>query len=126
MIKTTVCKTFDFPAAHKNLHHVGRCQNLHGHTWRLDIMVRGRRIADESREDYGMVVDFGDIKAAYEEHVEPFVEHQFLNETLNLPEYTTELIAQWIYDTLQPHLHHLHKVRLWEGQTSWAEVGPCV
>ncbi len=66
MIKSTVstvCKTVDFPAAHRNLHHVGRCQNLHGHTWQLDIIVRGRLTTDESREDYAMVVDFGDIKA---------------------------------------------------------------
>jgi 6-pyruvoyltetrahydropterin/6-carboxytetrahydropterin synthase len=69
-----------------------------------------------------MVVDFATIKRAYQEYVEPRVEHQNLNETLNLPEYTTEHVAMWIWQQLHPVLPQLYKVRLWEGKSSFAEV----
>lgn len=68
-----------------------------------------------------MVVDFAFIKKVYKEFVEPYVEHQNLNETLDLPEYTTEYIAAWIFQQLDKHLP-LHKVRLWEGKSSFAEI----
>jgi 6-pyruvoyl-tetrahydropterin synthase len=69
-----------------------------------------------------MVMDFAQIKAAYKTHIEPFVEHQNLNETLDLPEYTTEYIVGWIYSRLKPHIPSLYKARLWEGKSSFAEV----
>lgn len=117
----TVCKIIDFPAAHSNGHHSGHCQNVHGHTWTLEIHCRGKVNGFNEAEDYGMVVDFGVIKNAYKEYIEPLVEHQNLNETLDLPEYTTEYIAHWIFQTLQRHIP-LYKVRLWEGKTSFAEI----
>lgn len=67
----------------------------------------------------GMVVDFGDIKEVYRRHIEPYVEHQDLNETLELPEYTTEHIARWIFDAMHPHLPTLYSIKLWEGKTSY-------
>lgn len=116
-----VTKIIDFPAAHSNAHHDGHCSNVHGHTWTLEITCRGRVIEDESNPAFGMVVDFGDIKAAYRDLVEPFVEHQNLNETLDLPEYTTEYIAAWIWKQLHTWLPTLHRVRLWEGKSSYVD-----
>jgi 6-pyruvoyltetrahydropterin/6-carboxytetrahydropterin synthase len=119
----TVCKSFDFPAAHRNTRHEGHCNRVHGHTWQMDIYVRGPLVMDESRSDYGMVADFADIKKAYEEAIEPYVEHHMLNDTLPfLQEYTTEVIAGWAYRELKKVLPNLCKVRLWEGRTSFAEV----
>jgi 6-pyruvoyltetrahydropterin/6-carboxytetrahydropterin synthase len=117
----SVTKIIDFPAAHSNTHHSGHCSNVHGHTWTLEITCRGRVSTDESSDSFGMVLDFGDIKAAYRDLVEPFVEHQNLNDTLDLPEYTTEHIAAWIWSQLRPALPTLHRVRLWEGKSSYAE-----
>lgn len=120
-MQATICKILDFPAAHHNTHHDGPCKRNHGHTWTLEIYCHGRVISDDARADFGMVCDFGKIKEAYKKYVEPQVEHEDLNSTLDLPEYTTEYIAMWIYDQLAPHLP-LHKIRLWEGKTSFAEV----
>lgn len=118
----SVTKIIDFPAAHANTHHDGHCSNVHGHTWTLEITCRGRVNSDESSPAFGMVVDFSEIKAAYQALVEPFVEHQFLNDTIpTLPEYTTEHIAAWIWARLRPALPTLHRVRLWEGKTSYAD-----
>lgn len=68
----------------------------------------------------GMVVDFADIKEAYQQVIEPYVEHQDLNEMLDLPEYTTEHIAAWAFNQLQRVLPTLYAVKLWEGKTSYA------
>lgn len=117
----TVGKQFDFPAAHTNTHHEGHCARLHGHTWTLEVVCRGH--VEQLNNPYcGMVVDFGDIKRVYRDRVEPFVEHQNLNETLDLPECTTELIAAWIFGRMKPQLPCLYKIKLWEGRTSYAEV----
>lgn len=120
-MQASVTKIIDFPAAHHNTHHDGHCKRNHGHTWTLEITCRGKLVMDESRPDFGMVCDFAAVKAAYQAYVEPFVEHEDLNETLDLPEYTTEYIAQWIFDQLKGHIP-LHKVKLWEGKTSYAEI----
>lgn len=121
-MRATVCKIIDFPAAHHNDHHRGHCSRVHGHTWTLEIHCRGILSQDPRSESYGMVVDFSDIKRAYQQHVEPRVEHQDLNLTLDLPEYTTEYIAAWIWDQLRPYLPTLYKIRLWEGKSNFAEV----
>lgn len=123
-MRCTVGKVLDFPAAHSNAHHSGHCRNLHGHTWTLEIICRARvkEGGYEGNEEFGMVVDFGRIKEAYKERVEPFVEHQNLNETLDLPEYTTELIAAWIFKELRKSLPELHAIKLWEGKSSYAMI----
>lgn len=71
-----------------------------------------------------MVLDFADLKKAYKAEIEPYVEHQHLNDTMEgiLPEYTTELLAGWILQTLHKHFNQIYKVRLWEGKTSFVEV----
>lgn len=123
-MKATVCKILDFPASHANLHHDGHCQRVHGHTWTLEIYCYGRVVEDVERPDYGMVVDFHKVKEAYEELVEPFVEHQHLNNTLDgiLQEFTTELIAGWILRELSKGISSVFRVRLWEGKSSFVEV----
>jgi 6-pyruvoyltetrahydropterin/6-carboxytetrahydropterin synthase len=122
-VTATVCKMFDFPAAHSNQHHDGHCSRKHGHTWILEVYARGRVNQDSTRSDYGMVVDFGVLKDAYRAMIEPLVEHQDLDETLaHLPERTTELIARWALDQLHAVVPQVCKVRLWEGRTSFVEV----
>ena len=122
-MQAQVCKILDFPAAHSNGHHDGHCKNVHGHTWTLEIHCSGPLCDEPDAPNFGMVVDFSEIKRVYKERVEPFVEHQYLNETIpDLPEYTTELIARWIFRQMKPDLPQLMMVRLWEGKTSYAQV----
>lgn len=116
---STVGKQFDFPAAHRNLSHEGHCSRVHGHTWTLEVICRGP-VEELNNPAKGMVVDFADIKEAYQQVIEPYVEHQDLNEMLDLPEYTTEHIAAWAFNQLQRVLPTLYAVKLWEGKTSYA------
>jgi 6-pyruvoyltetrahydropterin/6-carboxytetrahydropterin synthase len=122
-MRYTVCKSFDFPAAHSNGHHDGHCRHKHGHTWTLEVYAEGPLVGDTDRSDYGMVVEFNELKQAYREAVEPMVEHQDLDSTLAfLPERTTEMIATWALESMHARCPQVRRVRLWEGKSSYAEV----
>jgi 6-pyruvoyltetrahydropterin/6-carboxytetrahydropterin synthase len=54
-----ICKEFKFEASHVLPHHKGKCSNLHGHSWKLTVYIRG-----PVDEETGMVVDYGDIKSS--------------------------------------------------------------
>lgn len=56
-LQTTVTLTIKFCAAHRLMHHPGKCSNLHGHNYRADIVVAGP--VDPKT---GMVVDFARVK----------------------------------------------------------------
>jgi 6-pyruvoyltetrahydropterin/6-carboxytetrahydropterin synthase len=60
-----ICKEFKFEASHVLPHHKGKCSNLHGHSWKLTVYVRG-----PVDEETGMVVDYGDIKTC----IQPIVD----------------------------------------------------
>lgn len=122
-----VGKTFSFDAAHQLPNHEGKCRRLHGHTYKLEVEVEGlvkEPVGEAPRSDEGMVIDFSILKAIFKEHIEPLVDHQFLNETIPVPVTTCEMIATWIRDTFLLHLPEAMPVtvRLWETPTSYAEI----
>ncbi|MBA5942452.1 MAG: 6-carboxytetrahydropterin synthase QueD [Methanophagales archaeon] len=110
----------DFSAAHSLSRHPGKCKNLHGHTYKVDVVVEG-----EKREDTGCVADFADIKAVIEDVV-TFVDHKYLNEVIHYP--TTENIALFIKAEIEKRLNRtnlgvtLRSVRIWEGREKWVMV----
>lgn len=56
-------KSFTFDSAHQLVGHAGKCANLHGHTYKLEVGLEGP-IKTAPGSDEGMVMDFGDIKTA--------------------------------------------------------------
>lgn len=62
--RAEVGKEFEFEASHVLPHHKGKCSNLHGHSWKLSVMVE-----QEVDQQTGMVMDYADIK----EIVQPIV-----------------------------------------------------
>lgn len=116
----SVTKEFVFDAAHRLPLHDGQCRNLHGHTYRAAVTVTGTLI-QEGRKS-GMVIDFGDLKQIWKEHIEPLVDHQFLNDTLPVPQTTAEYIAGWMLLVFRSQLGSLPgiAVRVNETPTSWA------
>lgn len=107
-----VGRTFYFDAAHFLPNYKGKCENLHGHTYRLDVEVEGKIRLD------GMVVDFNEIKKVVDKEVTDKLDHENLNQALNSP--TAENIAEWIWKTLDGKLQ-LKSIRLWEGNGKWVE-----
>ncbi|WP_165211040.1 6-carboxytetrahydropterin synthase QueD [Streptococcus tangpeifui] len=118
--RVLVSKEFTFDAAHHLFQYEGKCKSLHGHTYRLQIAVSG--MLDER----GMVYDFGDLKAIYKEHLEPQLDHRYLNESLPYMNTTAENMVYWIYKTVETHLPdqrglQIESVRLYETPSSYAE-----
>lgn len=109
-------KHFRFEAAHVLPHHPGKCGRMHGHSYRLDVAVRGP--LHDSGPAAGMVEDFDAIKTVVKRHVVEALDHQTLNDIIANP--TAELIVLWVWQTLQPHLAGLDELVLWETDTSCA------
>ena len=111
-----VIQGFRFEAAHylPNVPDTHRCKNMHGHSYRIDVHVRGP--VDEYS---GMVIDFFDMDDAFEP-VMKALDHQVLNEVAGLENPTAENIAIWIYRQLS-NLPGLCRVVVHETEFSRAE-----
>jgi 6-pyruvoyltetrahydropterin/6-carboxytetrahydropterin synthase len=115
---TRICKSFKFAAAHRllTLPPTHKCYRLHGHSYRVDVELAG-----EPDAVHGMVTDFAEIDAAWSP-IHAMLDHHFLNEVEGLESPTSERLAAWIRDALVDALPLLDRVRVWESDTSWAEV----
>lgn len=116
VIAMRICKQFTFEAAHVLPHHPGKCSRLHGHSYRLEVFVDGP--LQSSGPASGMVVDFDEIAGTVREHVIDRLDHRSLNELLENP--TSELIIEWIWQSLASHLPGLAQLVLWETATAYA------
>ena len=97
-------------------HHAGKCARLHGHSYRLDVTVRG-----ELREDgaeSGMVMDFAELEAIVGPEVIDRLDHRHLNDVVENP--TCERILLWIAAGLAPRLPGLDELVLWETASACA------
>jgi len=115
-----VTKIFTFDSAHKLENYDGDCKNLHGHTYKLEVTVRGKT-------DYrGMVVDFKELKEVTKEKIIDKLDHKYLNEVFDFNT-TCENLIVWIFNELNRAMegkdYFLKKIRLWETPTSYAELG---
>jgi len=116
-METTLRKSFTVDAAHwlPRFPEGHKCRRLHGHTFRVDVIVRG-----QVNPDTGYLIDYADLKAAIGP-VEDQLDHQLLNEVPGLANPTSENLARWIYDRLKPAIPELSAVRVHETATSMAE-----
>lgn len=117
----TLTSRWTFDSAHRLEGHPGKCSELHGHTYQLEVTVRRW---DRCLTESGMVVDFGELDDIVRSLVLDPLDHAFLNKIIPTP--TAELIAQWIFDVLHPPLWsrdlRLEKVVLHETGTNWVTV----
>ena len=117
-----VCKEFEFHAAHLLPHHLGACQNLHGHTYKLKVCVEG--LTKKEGASQGMIVDFSDLKRIVNAHIVTPLDHADLNVQFKNP--TAELMLKWIKETLcevfETELPGIRptEIVLWETPTSSA------
>lgn len=118
-----ICKHFSFDAAHQLRNYSGKCANLHGHRWEVDVCVEGDRL-----DNVGMLIDFGIVKVAALEATVGY-DHSFLNEIPPFTEVnpTAEYIAQTIYHRIRDMMHssaphlRLAYVQVWETANSFAK-----
>lgn len=132
-----VSKSFSFDASHQLVGHAGKCANLHGHTYKLEVCISGQ-IIQELESSQGMVYDFGDLKKIVNEHVLDKFDHATLlqgNEPIaslletkrvilgfrSTAENMALFFAQQISIQLPAGIE-LEYVRLWETGSSFAET----
>jgi len=101
-----VCREFTFDAAHHLTEYKGKCERVHGHTYRLRVCVEG-----EVGEN-GLVIDFAELKKVVREKVLAVLDHTDLNDFFEQP--SCENIVVWIWKALSPHLS-LAEIWLWES-----------
>lgn len=101
-----IFKEVSFEAAHHlpNVPEGHKCRRLHGHSYRVAIHVRG-----EVDPHVGWVLDFADIKEAFAPLYEQ-LDHRYLNEIEGLENPTSENLAIWIWERLQPKVAGLSKI----------------
>lgn len=110
-----------FSSAHQLRGYKGKCENLHGHNYKVEIFVRGREL-----DNIGLLVDFGDLKRAADEVVN-YLDHRNINElppfdeqlnpsAENLARYFLEQVSEAIGD----ERIKVYKVKMYETPTSVA------
>jgi len=108
----------DIASAHFLRGYPGKCKDMHGHTWKIEIFIRG-----ESLNDIGMVEDFSVLKKKFKTFLEP-LDHTCLNDIEYFKDVnpTAENIAKYIYDQFSPEILPLKllRVQVWESDQASA------
>ncbi|MDD3772780.1 MAG: 6-carboxytetrahydropterin synthase [Weeksellaceae bacterium] len=141
MIRVT--KSFNFETAHALYGYDGKCKNIHGHSYKLFVTVKGSPNQEKNHPKFGMVIDFGDIKKIVKSQVEDYFDHSILLNANSphkiLGEKLIEEGHKVIFTDYQPSCENmlidmverirlylpetvsLHSLRLHETETSYAE-----
>ena len=109
-------KHFRFESAHSLPFHSGKCARMHGHSYSLEVGVRGPIHADGPAR--GMIADFDDVRQIVRREIVDRLDHQTLNDFVENP--TVEQLALWIWRNLEPALEGLDELVLWETPSSCA------
>jgi len=143
MAKIRITKQFSFETGHALYGYDGKCNIVHGHSYKLSVTVIGAPIVDSTNVKFGMVIKFGDLKKIVKEEIVDLFDHatvfnqntphiELANELKNrghhviLVDYqpTSENMvidfAEKIKNRL-PNTIELHSLKLQETETSFAE-----
>lgn len=71
-------KEFSFESAHALWGYDGKCREIHGHSYRLFVTIKGEPITDEQSPKLGMVMDFGELKAIVAREITDRLDHSFV------------------------------------------------
>ncbi|WP_294088778.1 6-carboxytetrahydropterin synthase QueD [uncultured Actinobacillus sp.] len=134
-----IAKEFSFDMAHMLDGHDGKCQNLHGHTYKLQVEVTGNLHLEGAKR--GMVMDYSDLKALVKQHILDPMDHAFIydlqsdketkvaqllmdldSKVYGIPSRTTaEEMAKYMFEKLANVGLPVSLIRLWETPTSYCE-----
>jgi 6-pyruvoyltetrahydropterin/6-carboxytetrahydropterin synthase len=146
-----LAKTFEVEYGHRLSKHPEKCRFPHGHSLRVDVVVRGREL-----DEHDMVCDFKAIKYLVADIIKRLDHGMALNSSdpqleglqaigdrvllFDDMDPTSEVLARWIYDEMSQRMAaaetvetptgvrytvppglELERVRVWETRTSWGE-----
>ena len=111
----------NFSSAHQLRGYKGKCENLHGHNYKIEIYARGREL-----NNIGLLVDVGELKQAADEVVR-YLDHRNINELAPFDEElnpSAENLARYILERVSSEVGddrvEVYKVRCFETPTSVA------
>ena len=116
--------TNHFAGAHQLKMVAKKCENLHGHNWKIEVRVTGK-----SLNDAGVVMDFGEIKQHVSEIMKS-LDHKFLNELECFQDGnpSSENIAKYIAESMQEKITEpdirVASVTAWESDDACATYFP--
>ena len=122
MFEVSVDQSFAAGHALRNYH--GKCENVHGHNYKVRITVAGERL-----DETGLLVDFLEVKRLMGAVIE-YLDHRFIND---LPPFdvlnpSAENIAKFFYDRVSAGVDGdgvaISEVTVWETDTSSAVYRP--
>jgi 6-pyruvoyltetrahydropterin/6-carboxytetrahydropterin synthase len=137
----------EFDAGHRIPNHKSNCKNLHGHRYAIEVTVTGPIHEDSESSDFGMVIDFSDVKQIIKDLVVERWDHAFIvyqddKEIINflntIPNHktvifpvvpTAENMASEAYRILSVefkkrfnHQLTIKRIRMYETPNSWADA----
>jgi 6-pyruvoyltetrahydropterin/6-carboxytetrahydropterin synthase len=111
----------NFSSAHQLRGYKGKCENLHGHNYKIEIYARGREL-----NHIGLLVDFVELKDAADDLV-TYLDHKNLNELepfVSAQNPSAENLARFVLERLAAQIDDdrvkIYKVRCFETPTSVA------
>lgn len=117
-----ICVEHTFAAGHALRNYYGKCENVHGHNYRVQVAIAGPQL-----DENGLLYDFSDLKKRVRSLSE-YLDHQFINDLKPFDEInpSAENIAEFFYKELQKDLQtaSISYVRVWETDTAWATFRP--
>jgi 6-pyruvoyltetrahydropterin/6-carboxytetrahydropterin synthase len=109
-----------FSAAHSLRGHKGKCEKLHGHNWKIEVILSAQKL-----NTLGMVMDFSDLKKIIKQVLDG-LDHKYLNDLNYFQKInpSSEEIARYIFEKLKKIIPgrqcHLRKVKVWETDSACA------
>lgn len=122
-MKMLISRKFSFDAAHFLPSYEGKCHNMHGHSWQVEIKIGG--VVNSTS---GMIMDFSVLKKLVEPLLEE-LDHHTLNDVAGLGNPTAENLCAWFWVHLEGLVRvstkdfgRLASIKVWESKDSYAEV----
>lgn len=124
MYEVSVDETF--AAAHNLRNYRGKCENLHGHNYKVRVTLAGREV-----DSVGLLYDFVHLKQVIQSVIRS-LDHKYLNETppFDVLNPSAENIARYIYDQTSQQLREtpngaaVASITVWESETTAATFRP--
>jgi len=122
MFEVSVEQTF--ASAHALRNYKGKCENVHGHNWKVQVVIEGEKL-----DETGLLVDFIDVKNLMAQVIEK-LDHQHLNEIPPFDEInpSAENIAEYFYRRMTQGLAdapvRVQSVKIWETDIQSATFKP--
>ena len=121
-----ITKRFTFEACHHLHNYNGKCANVHGHSYKLEVTVSAEKnfTMGHSSPYNNMVIDFSTLKSIVNAEVVNKYDHQDLNEFFAMP--TAESMVVEMFEDIRSKLNdmfdfvRLEEVKLWETEDSYA------